>query len=218
MSRCRPRTPGSGGGQPQGIARDAVVSGVTTPRRCASEPAASSTSSEGVLDGHPPAPMAPALRNRSDRDVGSARQVGAVDRVAAPVTNLDASLASHATSSATSCDVPSRPMIGCSAAIAVSAASSRFASSSGVRMNPGPDRVHADVVGGVLQRTRMERARLRPPSPIEGGRSSRSAAAPMSCGPCSARSRGRTPRGGLREDPEPSPRSGSPAPSQDVPR
>ena len=126
----------------------------------------------GVLDGHPPAPMAPAFRSRSDRDVGSA----------------------------------------------VSAASSRFASRSGVRINPVPDRVHADVVGGVLQLTRMERARLRPPSPIERGRSSRSAAAPMSCGPCSARSRGRTPRGGLREDPEPSPRSGSPAPSQDVPR
>jgi len=182
----------------------------------------------GVLDGHPPAPMAPAFRNRSDRDVGSARQVGAVDRVAAPVTNLDASLASHATSSATSCDVPSRPMIGCSAAIAVSAASSRFASSSGVRMNPGPTaftRMWSAVCSsaacrprGPRIRTRMERARLRPPSPIERGRSSRSAAAPMSCGPCSARSRGRTPRGGLREDPEPSPRSGSSAPSQDVPR
>jgi hypothetical protein len=86
------------------------------------------------------------LQESIRRDVGSARQVGAVDRVAAPVTNLDASLASHATSSASSCDVPSRPMIGCSAAIAVSAASSRFASSRGVRMNPGPDRVHADVV------------------------------------------------------------------------
>jgi hypothetical protein len=58
---------------------------------------------------------------------------------------------------------------------------------------------------------------FRLPSPIERGPSSRSAAAPTSCGPCSARSPGRTARGGLREGLEPPPRSGSRAPSPDRP-
>ena len=127
-----------------GIAQDAVVSRVTTPRRRASPGVLYII--RGVLDGHPPAPMAPAFRNRSDRDVDSARQVAAVDRVVAPVTKLDASLASHATSSATSCHVPSRPMIGCSAAIAVSC----LVEVRVQQWRPDEsrvDRVHADVLG-----------------------------------------------------------------------
>jgi hypothetical protein len=105
--------------------------------------------------------MAPAFRNRPDRDVESARQLAAVDRVVAPVTKLDASLASHATISATSCDVPSRPMIACSAAIAVS----RLVEVRVQQWRPDEsraDRVHADVVGGVVQR-RMPSARPEEP-------------------------------------------------------
>ena len=103
MPRCRLRTAGSGGGQPQGIARDAVaVSDDTEARsgllrdlfRAADSRSAISRSKPlnelsvvsldhssdvrgilgilyiigGVLHGHPPAPMAPLIRNRSDPD------------------------------------------------------------------------------------------------------------------------------------------------------